>query len=249
MLSAYELANQSAQTIAQNEANIIEQTLGIIVENDKLRGATGPAGPVGPSGASGLIGATGASGLIGATGAAGTNGIDGATGATGATGALGYAEFVQTSQSTNNSVPYVADGSTSTNGFDFNPSGTPPLLNTIGITTVALSSVGGIGTCFVLPVGTYLIDYEMSLVSDGSISIFNGVNATSLSPITTSVAGAVGPTTWIHARHILQVTTTNNYMAICPYTSTATTYAPASISPAGTPAAPYIARITFLKVA
>lgn len=74
--NAYGVAKQTAEIVAQNNANIIEQTLDIIKEID----FTGATGSTGATGANGLTGATGANGL---TGAVGATGVAGATGAQG----------------------------------------------------------------------------------------------------------------------------------------------------------------------
>ena len=87
---SYGIAEQQANIEAQNSANIIDQTLGIVEEESTgCKGPSGPRGrrgPTGPSGASGLqgpsgpIGPTGPSGLQGASGLQGPSGLQGASG-------------------------------------------------------------------------------------------------------------------------------------------------------------------------
>ena len=58
-LKAYAIAQTTAEIVAKNDANIIEQTLEIV--NEEFNGATGPQGPQGATGPQGPQGATGPS--------------------------------------------------------------------------------------------------------------------------------------------------------------------------------------------
>ena len=191
-------------------------------------GATGSPGPQGTTGETGPIGATGP------TGPTGTTGPTGATGPPGASSVMGYAEYVQSTQAPNNSVPpgnaisYLVD----------NPSG---VFNTIGITTTTGPSAQG--TAFNLPIGIYVVDFENSNTAAASQAIYQGTSNTLLTVNNNTIAGATTGTSWIHGRSIIQSTNGNQWIIVSPVVGTL------DIPTAGTAAGEYIARITFLKIA
>jgi len=200
------------------------------------RGHTGATGARGFTGPQGVAGPTGANGLDGVTGPTGANGLDGVTGPTGAngtSGVVGAAEFVQYTQSPNNSVA---------SGLAFelltdNPLG---VYNTAGITTGAAPTQG---TEFFLPIGVYIVDFETSMSSIGPIAI-----STSLftgGPYTVDInskAGSTTATTWVHGRSIINATSAT-FAIIGPTDSVVAAVAPTGGSPE------YIVRVTFLKIA
>jgi hypothetical protein len=191
-------------------------------------GATGQTGSTGPTGFTGAIGPTG----FGATGSIGATGPIGATGGQGPTGVssiAGAAEYIRTIQSPNNSVPPGTAFTIDTEVF-----------NSIAGDVVAGAGAGG--TVFTLSVGTYVIDYEMSLGSAGSVALYVGPSAGSLAIDTNTVAGSSTATTWIHGRAIQNVTTTL-VVAVSSVVGTA------NVVTAGTDAGSFMIRITFLKIA
>lgn len=213
-------------------------------------GATGPlgTGPTGPTGLQGLAGtavntgatgptgtngATGATGPAGATGLPGTAVNTGATGAAGSTGSFGYAEYVQTTQGSNNSI---APGSAVSYLVD-HPAG---VYNTLGITTLA--GPGAVGTAFLLPVGFYVVDWENSNSASWSLAVYQGASNTVLTILNDTIAGSATATSWIHGRAVIQSTVGNQWIIISPVVGTA------AIPVAGSSTL-FVARITFLKIA
>jgi collagen triple helix repeat protein len=213
-------------------------------------GATGSTGPTGSTGSIGVAGSTGATGFTGSTGSTGTTGSTGSTGSTGPTGStgsigvtgstgstgaasgiLGYAEFIRTIQSPNNSVP----------------PGTAFTIDTTvanSIPSMITASAGAGGTVFTLAIGTYVVDYEMSLSSAGSVGIYTGATSGSLALDTNTVAGSTTATTWIHGRALVIVpTSTPVVFAISSIVGTA------AVVTAGTDAGSYMIRCTILKIA
>lgn len=207
-------------------------------------GATGPAGDTGatgPQGNTGLTGAngdTGATGVAGATGSTGAAGANGATGVTGASGLLGAAEFIQTIQSPNNSVPPYTLVAPTAFSFD------TQVFNSIPADVVASTIAGpGQGTAFTLSAGTYVFDYEMSLGAAGSVGIYTGATATTLALDTNTIAGSSTATTWIHGRAFVNVSTTL-VAAISSVTGTAAVVDAGNASPNS-----FMIRLTILKIA
>jgi collagen type VII alpha len=200
-------------------------------------GSTGSTGATGPTGASGATGSTGSTGPTGATGAIGTTGATGATGPTGASGLLGAAEFIQTVQAPNNSVPPYTGGAPTAFSFD------TQVFNNIPTDVVASTIAGpGQGTAFTLTAGTYVFDYEMSLGAAGSVGIYTGATTTTLALDTNTVAGSTTATTWIHGRAFVDVSTTL-VAAISSVVGTA------AVVTAGTDAGSFMIRLTILKIA
>ena len=141
---------------------------------------------------------------------------------------------MQTIQTPNISVaPYTT---TSLTAFDFNSS--TPVVNTLGLAT---GNMAINGNYFTLPIGAYIVDYEMSLGSAGSIGLYTGTSLNNLSLISTSIAGSTTATTWIHGRHIVSLTQ-QSYLIVSSVVGTA------AVVTAGTATGNYITRITFLKV-
>ena len=191
-------------------------------------GRAGATGQIGPIGATGATGSTGSTGSIGATGATGFTGATGSIGATGATSIIGYAEYIQSTQSPNDNI---SPGTAFTIDTE--------VYNTVPLFISATSGAGG--TVFTLTQGTYVIDYEMSLSSAGSLAIYTGASAASLTIDTNTISGSSTATTWIHGRAIENVSTTL-VIAISSVVGTA------SVTTAGT-ASSYIIRLIILKIA
>jgi hypothetical protein len=103
-----------------------------------------------------------------------------------------------------------------------------------------IPSAGSGGTVFTLGPGTYIIDYEMSLSSAGSIAIYSGLNAALLSVDTNTISGSSTATTWIHGRAIKTVPV-SLVIAISSVVGTA------AVTTAGTDSL-YMVRLTILKV-
>jgi hypothetical protein len=146
---------------------------------------------------------------------------------------IGYAEYVQTTQGTNSSV---APGTAIAYLVD-NPAG---VYNTIGITTN--TGPGAVGTEFVLPIGTYVIDFENSSDAAWSLALYKSLTTQTEAVDNNTIAGSSTATTWIHGRCIL-VCAAITYVIVSPVTGTH------AIPTAGTAAGEYVARITFLKIA
>lgn len=161
------------------------------------------------------------------------DGVTGCLTAVPASSSIGYAEYVQHTQAPNNSVApgtaimYLTD----------NPAG---VYDTIGITTT--TGPGAIGTEFLLPIGTYVIDFENSADAAWSLALYKSVTTQTETIDTNTIAGASTATTWIHGRSIL-VAAAPTYFIISPVTGTQ------AIPTAGTAAGEYIARLTILKIA
>lgn len=145
-----------------------------------------------------------------------------------------YAEYVQRTQSPNNSIPpgqaisYTVDS----------PSG---LYNTIGITTA--TGPGAIGTAFNLPIGVYMIDFENSAAAASSFAIYQGSSNTAVAIKPNTIAGSTTATSWIHGRAIVESVVGAQWIIVSSVVGTA------AIPTAGTAAGEYTARITFLKIA
>ena len=168
-------------------------------------------------------------GKRGHTGPGGPAGIQGPRGIQGPPGSLSYAEYVQTVISTNGSV---APGALT--AFNF---GTTPVVDTIGLNPGQTGLTQG--NYFYLPAGVYMIDFEMSLTSSGSIGLYTGSSVANLTLDTKSVAGSTTGTTWIHGRHIIT--------AVIPtYLTVSSVVGTAAVTTAGSDEGNYITRITFL---
>jgi hypothetical protein len=190
-------------------------------------GATGFTGATGATGPTGETGFTGATGITGVTGVTGQTGTTGPIGPTGTSGVIGYAEYIHTVQTPNDSVPPGTAFTIDTEVF-----------NTVPAFIVASSGAGG--TVFTLGEGVYIIDYEMSLESAGSVAIYTGPNSAALSVDTNTVSGSTTATTWIHGRAIENVPT-SLVIAISSVVGVA------SVTTAGTDSS-YMIRLTILKL-
>jgi hypothetical protein len=193
-----------------------------------LQGATGFTGPSGPTGLQGATGFTGPSGPTGLQGATGFTGPFGPTGLQGATSAIGYAEYVYEIQTPNNSIPPGTAFTINNQVYNSVPS-------------LIVASTGAGGTVFTLGPGTYVIDYETSLVSAGSLAIYTGATSASLSIDTNTISGSSTATTWIHGRAI-EFVSTSLVIALSSVVGTA------GVSTSGN-ASPYMVRIILLKIA
>lgn len=145
---------------------------------------------------------------------------------------MGIAEFICTTQPPNNSV---------SPGTAFTIDTT--LINTIP-TVIVLSAAAG-GSVFTLNAqGLYVVDYEMSLTTAGSIALYIGPNSSTLAIDNNTISGSSTATTWIHGRAVINVpTTTPVVFALSSAIATMT------VTTAGTAAGFYIVRLTILKVA
>ena len=196
-------------------------------------GFTGSQGPTGYTGFTGTEGPTGATGFTGAEGPTGATGIQGPTGATGIqgpigiSGIVGYAEYIHTTQTPNNSIPPGTAFTIDTEVYNSVPS-------------YVVASVGAGGTVFTLSQGTYVIDYETSLESAGSIAIYSGPDSASLSIEPNTISGSTTATTWIHGRAIENVLT-SLVIGISSVVGTA------NVTTSGT-ATVFMIRLTILKI-
>jgi hypothetical protein len=196
-----------------------------------LTGATGSQGETGATGPQGVTGATGPQGLTGLTGLTGPQGVTGATGPQGLIGItsfVGYAEYIRTIQTPNDSVPPGTAFTIDTEVYNSAP------------LSIVVSSGAG-GTVFTLSPGTYIVDYETSLASAGSIAIYSGATALTLSADVNTISGSSTATTWIHGRSIQTVSTTL-VIAISSVVGTA------AVATTGTSSL-YTIRIIILKIA
>ena len=145
------------------------------------------------------------------------------------------AEFVQQTQQTSiapaNAILYTTD----------NPTG---VYDTIGLTPTPYVGPSSTGTQFLLPVGTYMIDFENSNDAAWSLSIRTSpvVNGPYNTVDENTIAGSTTATTWIHGRAII-VAAAPTWFIISPVTGTQ------SIPTAGTAAGEFTARLTVLKIA
>jgi hypothetical protein len=152
---------------------------------------------------------------------------DGTTQTTAAQG-IGAAQFIRNVQSPNNSVPPGTAFTIDTQVFNNIPG------------AIAASSGSG-GTVFTLTAGLYVLDYEMSLASAGSVGLYTGSTASSLALDTTTIAGSSTATTWIHGRALLPVASTTVF-AVSSVVGTA------SVVNTGTAFGNYLIRLTILKL-
>jgi hypothetical protein len=192
-------------------------------------GTTGAPGATGPPGNIGSPGTTGAPGATGTGGAQGNTGSPGAQGATGSS-AQSYAQFVQLVDGTNNSIAPGRAVSYDT-----------PVLNTIGITTNA--GPAGQGTEFVLPIGTYSIDFENSNSGSWSLALYKSLTTGTEVIDNTTIAGASTAGSWIHGSSIL-VAAATTFIIVSPVVNTASTGSPSTGS-----APQNVTRIRFVKIA
>jgi hypothetical protein len=191
-------------------------------------GATGPTGIVGATGPTGIVGSTGPTGIVGSTGPTGIVGATGPTGSIGLSGVIGYAEYIRTVQSPNNSVsPGTA--------FTIDS----PVYNSVPSSIVASPGAGG--TVFTLSQGAYIIDYQTSLSSAGSLAIYTGPTSGSLAIDNNTISGSSTGTTWIHGRAI-EFVSTSLVIAISSVVGTA------AVATSGTSSL-FIIRLTIIKIA
>jgi hypothetical protein len=141
---------------------------------------------------------------------------------------VGYAEFINTEQTPNNSVPPGTAFTIDTEVYNSIPS-------------IIVAAVGAGGTAFTLGEGVYVIDYETSLEASGSLAVYSGPNSAALSVDVETVSGSSTGTTWIHGRTI-KVVSTSLVVAVSSVVGTA------AVATAGTSSS-YMIRITFLKIA
>jgi hypothetical protein len=152
---------------------------------------------------------------------------------TGNAGAVPYAEFAQTVTGTNNSI--IAGRAVSFN---------TQVVNTAGITTNA--GPGGQGTEFVVPVGTYFVNYETSNnLTTWSMALYKS-NTGGLETIdTNTLVGASTAGMWMNGSSVL-VAQVPTYVIVSP----GFTGAAGSIGDPTTGSSPLlVSRITFMKIA
>ena len=193
-----------------------------------VTGVTGNTGETGNTGVTGVTGQTGVTGVTGITGIDGPTGQTGETGATGPPGLIGFAEFIRTIQSPNDSVPPGTAFTIDTEVYNSIPSTIVP-------------SVGAGGTVFTLGPGSYIIDYETSLESAGSLAIYTGATSVTLTLDPNTISGSSTATTWIHGRAI-ETVTTSLVIAISSVVGTA------AVTTAGTSTS-FMIRLTIVKIA
>ena len=153
---------------------------------------------------------------------------DGTTQTTAATG-TGAAQFVRSIQAPNNSVPPGTAFTIDTQ-----------VINSVPAAIVA--SAGSGGTVYTLSTGVYVLDYEMSLGSAGSVGLYTGPTAGTLALDTNSIAGSSTATTWIHGRAMVVVGASPVVVAVSSVVGTA------SVVTAGTAAGSFLIRLTVLKI-
>jgi hypothetical protein len=159
---------------------------------------------------------------------------DGSGGLSWTAPSFGYAKYVQSTVSTNGSVPVGS-------AIMYNETIPAGVYNTIGITTSL--GPGSQGTAFNLPLGVYTVDWENSTTGAGSTVIYQGNDVLTLAVDTKTIAGATTGTTWIHGRAIITSSTNNQFIIVSSHTGTM------AIPNAGNAAGFFTARITFLKIA
>jgi hypothetical protein len=206
------------------------------------RGATGAAGSAGGPGAIGPVGATGAAGATGAMGPTGPSGKDGMNGTsivgdTGPTGPAGtttdssYAEYVHLIASPNSNVP---PGTALTVDTE--------VVNTVPSSIVMVTSCAG-GTGWTLNgAGTYIVDYETSLVGSSSVALYMGADCGSLAIDTNTISGSTTSTTWIHGRAAVVVPDATPVIFVV-----SSVVGNADVTTAGSAAGFFVIRVSILK--
>ena len=174
----------------------------------------GPAGVVGAIGPQGIQGVIGPGGLVGPAGPIGT---------------VGIAEFIRIIQAPNDSVP---PGQAFTIDTE--------VINTMPTSVIASAGAGG--TVYTLAPGIYVLDYEMSLGSAGSVAIYRGATAGTLAVDTNTIAGSSTATTWIHGRAVVDTRAGAQVVAISSVVGTA------AVVTAGNAAGFFMIRLTIEKV-
>jgi hypothetical protein len=94
---------------------------------------------------------------------------------------------------------------------------------------------------FTLSEGVYVIDYETSLTSAGSIAIYSGPTIGTISIDTNTISGSTTATTWIHGRAIINVITPLVF-------GISSVVGAAAVTTAGTSSL-HMIRLTILKIA
>jgi hypothetical protein len=149
-----------------------------------------------------------------------------------------FAEFVQITQSPNNSVPPGTPFQLLTD----NPSG---VYNSPG-SGITTSTQGTQGTVFQFAnSGTYVIDYEASLSAAGSLVLWTGLVSGGFGAMAAdnnTISGSSTATTWIHGRAI-ETIAAPTYMFLTSKVGTA------AVPTAGNASGFFIVRITILQIA
>lgn len=141
---------------------------------------------------------------------------------------LGFAEFIHNIQPPNINVSPGTAFTIDTEVFNSVP-------------TAIVASLGAGGTVYTLSIGTYVLDYEMSLSAAGSIGLYTGSSVLNLNLDNNTIAGSTTGTTWIHGRAFVVVSTTPVVVAVSPVTINAT------VTTAGIGSS-YMIRLTILKM-
>jgi hypothetical protein len=152
----------------------------------------------------------------------------GNTGAIGPQSIVGYAEYIHTTQTPNDSIPPGTAFTIDTEVYNSVPSFIVP-------------SAGAGGTVFTLSAGAYVIDYELSLASAGSVALYTGGTAVTLSVDPNTISGSSTATTWIHGRAI-------EYVATSLVVALSSLVGTANVTTAGTSSS-YTIRFVVLKIA
>ncbi len=143
---------------------------------------------------------------------------------------VGAAEFIRTIESSNNSVPPGTAFTIDTEVYN-------------DISGSITAATGDGGTVFILSAtGTYVADYEMSLGAAGSVAIYKGSTAGSLSIDNNTIAGSTTATTCIHGRAFVVANTIPTVFSISSVVGTA------AVVTAGTAAGFFMIRLTILKI-
>ena len=218
----------AANTIAAK--SIVADTVTVcsqIVTGSLFVPTSGTAGILTGVGSAGLQGLLGPQGLtiIGADGAVGQIGPAGIS----LPGTIGIAEFTRIIQAPNDSVPPGQAFTIDTQ-----------VINTMPLNVIASAGAGG--TVYTLSPGIYVLDYETSLGSAGSIAVYRGATAGTLAVDTNTIAGSSTATTWIHGRAVIDTRAGAEVVAISSVVGTA------AVVTAGNAAGFFMIRLTIEKV-
>ena len=213
-LIAQTISQNVANSAAENDANVINQTL-YIVKNLLNLGSTGPTGPAGSGSGGGGTGYTGADGATGATGASSTvtgptgpagsggggTGFTGPTGAVGVTGAAGATGAVgATGAASTVTGPTGSVGVTGAAGSD-GATGAIGATGAVGVTgptgsVGATGAVGSTGAASTVTGPTGAVGVTGAAGSDGATGAVGAVGVTGPTGAVgvTGYTGAVGST-------------------------------------------------------
>lgn len=187
-------------------------------------------------------------GKRGKQGYPGPIGLSGPAGPAGQSSVIGYAEYNSTS---NINSTLISVGTPFT--IDNQVHNSIPTDIVASYQTVNTPPTPSTGSLFTLSSGVYVIDYETSLTTTGTIGIYTGASSASLvlDP-NTEAAASIGVTfpnnptigTWIHGRSIQVINPgSSKVIAVCP------SLYPTGVNITGDSTTVYLIRITILKIA